>query len=73
MAGNDTFKISAVGTAGVQFRFTREGGLALQGQATAPTVSLANGMIYYDSTAPGALCSRINGAWVVIGGGGTCS
>lgn len=71
LASNDTFKVSAVGTAGVQFRFTREGGLVLQPQATAPVISLGDGMVYYDDS--GALCARISSTWVVIGGAGSCS
>lgn len=71
LASNDTFKVSAVGATGVQFRFTREGGLVLQPQTTAPVVSLGDGMVYYDNS--GALCARISNAWVVIGGAGSCS
>ncbi|MGH1414377.1 MAG: hypothetical protein ACRBB0_12865 [Pelagimonas sp.] len=70
LAGNDTFKISAVGTSGVQFRFTREGGMVMQPQAAAPTVSVGDGMLYYDNS--GALCARVQGAWVVLSGTGSC-
>ncbi|PYG27160.1 hypothetical protein [Pelagimonas varians] len=70
IASNDTFKISAVDTSGVQFRFTREGGMVLQPQDAAPVVSLGNGMIYYDDS--GALCARVSGAWVALAGAGDC-
>lgn len=69
LAGNDTYKISAVGASGVQFRFTRDGGFIPQRQGAAPA-SPESGMIYNDTS--GALCWYNSGAWVVVAGAGSC-
>lgn len=71
LAANNTVKISDVNSSGVQFRFTADGGFAIQGAAIPPVTSVADGMMYYDTS--GALCIRMAGAWSVITGAGTCS
>ena len=45
--------------------------LALTPRATAPTP--IDGMVYYDSTGSDAVCARVNGSWVVLGGAGSCA
>jgi hypothetical protein len=71
MASNDTMKISAVGTSGVQFRFTRGGGFIMQPQSVAPTTSLSMGMMYTDIS--GALCWYDGTSFQVVVGSGTCN
>ena len=71
LTSNTSFKLSEVNTTGVQFRFTNEGMINMRAQASAPTLNVAQGSIYTDSS--GALCWYSGSAWVVIAGTGSCS
>lgn len=46
------------------------GALRIEAQAS-PPASVADGDIYVDDS--GAICARVNSAWVVLAGGGACS
>jgi len=68
--GTDTLAdVLVLGAAGV---VTVGDVLAMVPRATAPG-SPTDGMVYYDSTGSDAVCARINGSWVVLGGGGSCA
>lgn len=71
LASNNTVKISDVNTAGVQYRFTADGGFTTAPVASPPSTSVSLGTIYSDTS--GALCWHNGTNFVVVAGNGTCS
>ena len=61
----------AIGGGATTYQLWIDNHIILNGVATAPSTS--DGTIYYDTTGSHALCARVNGAWTVLAGAGSCA